>query len=188
MLQPLRMLPARCRLGSPWLRSLVTLLLVASATGAFAQSTLYGLVNTYAAFSFSGPTYLKGTQALITVSPTTGQPTSTNFSPISGITAGQILVGIDFRPNTGKLYGLGYDTLTTNTQLYILTPVVTGTSIMTSAAAVNTTPVPLPLGTGSVGASSKRIGFDFNPAADRIRVVSSNGADYRLNPTTGGVV
>ena len=31
-------------------------------------------------------------------------------------------------------------------------------------------------------------GFDFNPAADRIRVVSNTGQNLRLHPDTGAVV
>src|SRR5690606_6376216 len=43
-------------------------------------------------------------------------------TPVSGITAGQSLVGIDFRPNTGELWGLGYDRSNGAARLYIINP------------------------------------------------------------------
>jgi hypothetical protein len=49
----------------------------------------------------------------------------------------------------------------------------TGTGVST---VVGTTPI-----TGLVGT----IGFDFNPAADRIRVVTSSGQSLRIHPDTG---
>ncbi|MDB5234423.1 MAG: hypothetical protein JWR44_1416, partial [Hymenobacter sp.] len=36
-----------------------------------------------------------------------------------------------------------------------------------------------------LGGVNERIGFDFNPTADRVRVVSTNDANYRLDPNTG---
>jgi hypothetical protein len=38
-----------------------------------------------------------------------------------------------------------------------------------------------------LGRRTARIGFDFDPVADLIRVVSTNRANYRLSPTTGTV-
>lgn len=179
------------------------LLLLASTASAQAPTAIYGLVNVYrttTALSGNGvniPSYPKGTQTLIAIDPASGLPVgqgNTNLPPyivpISGITAGQILVGIDVRPSNGALYGLGYDTLTTATQLYRLTPlyvagyptVVSGATAVTVGSANS-----LPLGNISIAATSKRIGFDFNPAADLIRVVSANGRNYRLNPNTGAI-
>lgn len=180
-------------------RGLLTLLLLAAAGAATAQTTIYGLgVATYNVVNpFTGAQlYPAGTPLLVPISPTTGAPTDPatgtaygiSYVPsnITGITAGQVLVGIDYRPNNGLLYGLGYNSATGATQLYTIAP---GASGMASVATpVNTTPVVLNLGNASAGNSSKRIGFDFNPAADRLRVVSTNGSDYRLNPNTGGLV
>ena len=92
---------------------------------------------------------------------------------ITGLTAGQTVEGIDFRPRTGQLYALGYNPATQETQLYTLT--ATGTAV-----AVNATPIILSLVPG-------QIGFDFNPVADRIRLTSSNGSNYRLNPDNGAL-
>ncbi|RSK47742.1 DUF4394 domain-containing protein [Hymenobacter rigui] len=97
-------------------------------------------------------------------------------SPITGVSTGQLIVGLDFRPNTGELFALGYDAATQTGRLYTLN-ITTG-----AATAVGTAAVAMPLGN-----TSSRIGFDFNPTVDRIRVVSSNGANLRLNPVTGGI-
>lgn len=94
--------------------------------------------------------------------------------PITGITSGQTISGMDYRPQTGQLYALGYDASNGNAQLYTIVR-TTG-----AATAVNNTPINLALGNG-------KIGFDFNPAVDRIRVVGSNNANYRLNPVTGAI-
>jgi hypothetical protein len=87
---------------------------------------------------------------------------------ITGLQPGEILLGIDRRPATGGLYGLG----STN-RLYELNP-ATGV-----ASAI-----------GSPGAftlSGTAFGFDFNPVVDRIRVVSNINQDLRLNPNDGSL-
>ncbi|GAA3926113.1 DUF4394 domain-containing protein [Hymenobacter algoricola] len=98
---------------------------------------------------------------------------------ITGITGGQTLVGTDFRPNTGQLFGLGYNPTTGEGRLYII-------NLTTAVAApVGTGTVPLDLGT--TAASLNGIGFDFNPTVDRIRVTGLNARNYRLNPNNGAV-
>ncbi len=99
---------------------------------------------------------------------------------ITGITAGQVVEGIDFRPLTGQLYAFGYDRITQTAQLYVLDPM---TAIATP---VNLTPISLVL--GPVGADRLEITFDFNPTVDRIRVMSNRDYNYRLHPVTGAVV
>jgi hypothetical protein len=94
--------------------------------------------------------------------------------PITGITAGQDIVGLDSRPATGELFLLGYNKMTSEANLYTID---TMTAVATPVGAM---PVTLMLDTGKVG-------FDFNPLVDRIRVVSESGANYRLNPITGGI-
>lgn len=89
---------------------------------------------------------------------------------LSGLVAGDQLVGIDYRVAKGVMYGLGR----TGT-VYTITP-ATGV-----AEAVNPSATLRPLASGPVG-------FDFNPAADRIRVVQSNGENHRLHPDTGELV
>ncbi len=93
---------------------------------------------------------------------------------ITGIASGQTLIGTDFRPNTGELFGLGYNSATGAARLYTI-DLQTGV-----ATAVGTSDVNLELGTGAIG-------FDFNPTVDRIRVEGTNGNNYRLNPVTGDI-
>lgn len=203
MLQNILSLPSR-------LRGLLALALLLVAPTAFGQAptAIYGLVNVYrtttaipagaAGNTVAIPSYPKGTQTLVSIDPATGLTFGNGNTslppllvPIAGVTAGQILVGIDVRPSNGALYGLGYDTLTTATQVYRLTPLIVpnNPTVVSGATAVAVGPaILLPLGNISIAATSKRIGFDFNPAADLIRVVSANGRNYRLNPNTGALV
>ncbi|RQO30102.1 hypothetical protein DBR32_10980 [Taibaiella sp. KBW10] len=95
---------------------------------------------------------------------------------VSGLTPGQKLVGIDYRPNTGELYALGYNATITsgNARLYVINK-STAVATPIGAAAID-----LDLGTGSVS-------VDFNPTVDRIRVMGANGKNYRLHPVTGAI-
>ena len=86
---------------------------------------------------------------------------------VSGIPAGEKLIGIDFRVQNKVLYGVtntgGVYTLDTNgaiaTKVSQLTVALTGTSF----------------------------GVDFNPPADRLRIVSDTGQNLRHNVNAGGV-
>lgn len=93
---------------------------------------------------------------------------------ITGIAAGQSIAGLDFRPNTGELYALGYNQMTGEARLYTLNLISGG------ATAIGAAPVVLKAGMG-------KIGFDFNPTVDRIRVTGSNNSNYRLHPVTGAI-
>ncbi len=102
---------------------------------------------------------------------------------IAGLTAGETLVGIDYRPATGQLFGLGVNDATNTGTAYIIDP-QTGAATLVGAAAGQITfvdatgaPVDLP--------AAGNYGFDFNPTVDRIRVVTNSGLNFRLNPITG---
>lgn len=97
----------------------------------------------------------------------------TRSTPITGLVAGETIVGIDIRPATGQLFGVGVDAATGH--MYTIDP------SSARASLVNDEPfsVGLPIGgTWSV---------DFNPAIDRIRFVHSGGSSYRLNPLNGTI-
>lgn len=90
---------------------------------------------------------------------------------ISGLQAGEIILGIDFRPATGQLYGLG-----STGRLYVIDP---STGLATLGVRLTTaTGLPVVL-TGT------SFGFDFNPTVDRIRIVSDEGQNLRAHPITG---
>ncbi|KUM53461.1 DUF4394 domain-containing protein [Rheinheimera sp. EpRS3] len=85
---------------------------------------------------------------------------------LTGLAKGEMLQGIDYRVAYGVLFALS-----DKGQLYTIN---TGTGALTAVGA------PLPAGTLQQG----QFGFDFNPAADRIRVVNDKGQNLRLHPVT----
>jgi hypothetical protein len=171
MSKPLLSLPATSRQFRRQLGTAAGLALLLGAADAQAQ-TVYGLGTLTAPV---GP-FATGQQGLVAIDAGTGFAPFIN-TPITGVAAGQTLVGIDFRPSNGQLYALGYNAATTTVQLYTL-------NMATSVA----TPVPGPGAfTLNLGTATDRIGFDFNPTVDLIRVVSTNDADVRLNPNTGAL-
>jgi len=87
--------------------------------------------------------------------------------PISGL-GGDTLLGIDRRPATGILYGLG-----SGSHLYTINT-ATGTATAVGPAF-------------SPALSGTAFGFDFNPVPDRIRVTSTDASNFRLNPNDGTV-
>lgn len=99
-----------------------------------------------------------------------GQPQKVlSRKPLTGLAAGETLVGIDYRVARGQLFGL-----TTAGRLVRLD---------TTRASVE--PVGQPL---DLGLADEVIGFDFNPTVDRIRLVGSKGRNQRLHPDTGAMV
>jgi hypothetical protein len=89
--------------------------------------------------------------------------------PLQGLAPAERLVGMDFRVSRGQLYAL-----TSQGRLLLL-----DTRSGRLAPAGSAAPVVL---------SGQRFGFDFNPVADRIRVVSDSGQNLRLHPDTGALV
>ena len=143
--------------------ALSALLAGATALPAAAQ-TIYGLSST------SDP----AVASLVTFS-ATAPGTFTTTVPITGFTAGQTLVGIDVRPNTGQVFALGYAAATTQAQLYVINPTTGVATAVGTALTLN------------LGTATARIGFDFNPTVDRIRVTTGSRADFRLNPNNGAL-
>lgn len=88
--------------------------------------------------------------------------------PLQGLPAGDRLVGVDYRVARGQLYALS-----SSGRLYTL-DAATGVLAPVGHAA------PVALQGGAVG-------LDFNPVADRIRVVTDSGQNLRLHPDTGAL-
>lgn len=95
----------------------------------------------------------------------TGARKATKSMKVSGISGG--LVGIDVRPADGLLYGL-----TTDGTLYTIS--ADGKATMKSKLETM-----LPAGTWAT--------VDFNPVADRLRVIGNNGWNLRVNVDDGKV-
>jgi hypothetical protein len=93
-------------------------------------------------------------------------------TPIGGLAANEALIGIDFRPATGMLYGVGRIGAEALGQLYTI-DLSTGL-----ATAVGGRTIPL---------DGAAFGVDFNPVPDRLRIVSDTGKSQRINPDTGAV-
>jgi hypothetical protein len=113
-------------------------------------------------------------------------PGSSTTLSIAGVTAGETLVGIDFRPQTGQLYAFGVNDAADNGTVYIIDPQTGAASVVGvpgSVAFVTAMGAPVDLPPASAG-----YGFDFNPTVDRIRVVTGTGLNFRLNPLTGAAV
>lgn len=101
--------------------------------------------------------------------------------PVTGLGPGETLVGIDVRPQTGKLYGLTRSG--GGVRLYVISP--------QTGVAVPLTPTPVQFDDGQgnpVAVEGTRFEFDFNPTVDRIRVVTNAGQNFRLNPNTGQII
>ena len=107
---------------------------------------------------------------LVTLSTSTPSAASAT-KPITGLRAGETILGIDVRPTTGQLFALG-----STSRVYGINPTAPTTA---PATAVGEPFTPALSGTS--------FGFDFNPSVDRIRVVSNTGQNLRLNPLTGAV-
>ncbi|HVE93964.1 MAG TPA: DUF4394 domain-containing protein [Acidimicrobiales bacterium] len=81
---------------------------------------------------------------------------------IRGLGPNETIVGLDTRPSNGQLYAL-----TTASTLYVINPETGGA---------------LKVGTMSVAITGGSFGVDWNPTVDRLRVVSDNGQNLRVNP------
>jgi Ca2+-binding RTX toxin-like protein len=107
---------------------------------------------------------------LVLFGPTT--PSTTATHPITGLVgAGEVVLGIDSRPATGQVFLLSVDGAST-TRTYTVNPDTGATSLIGQFS------VPLL-------SSGDRYGYDFNPVADRIRVVNTSSQNLRINPNDG---
>ncbi|GGW56775.1 DUF4394 domain-containing protein [Alishewanella tabrizica] len=86
---------------------------------------------------------------------------------LTGLREGEKIQGIDYRVAYGVLFGLS-----DKGQLYTINTLTGAVSAVGSPLSANTL-------------QAAQFGFDFNPAADRIRVVNELGQNLRLHPETG---
>lgn len=93
---------------------------------------------------------------------------ASNSAAITGVGAGETIVGIDVRPVNGQLFAIS-----DASRMYVINP-ATG-----AATAVG--------GGFTPALDGSSFGIDFNPTVDRIRFVSNSGQNLRLNPNNGGV-
>lgn len=96
----------------------------------------------------------------------TSPATVSNPIPITGLQAGETLVGIDLRPSDGLVYGIG-----SASRVYRINA-NTGAATQIGAA-------------GAFTLNGADFGVDFNPVPDRIRIVSNADQNLRVNPNDG---
>ncbi len=136
--------------------------LLSCAAGRAAAEPVYGLTST-STFNFP---------ALVSFDSAT-PGTMSNPIAISGLVGGQTLRSIDFRPADGRLYAVS--SAGSAAQLY---------TVNLTTGALST------VGSGFTltGNTSSNVTIDFNPAVDRLRVVTGDGQNYRVNPINGTLV
>ncbi|MEJ7686743.1 MAG: DUF4394 domain-containing protein [Variovorax sp.] len=105
--------------------------------------------------------------------------TLTTTTAITGLGNGEAMLGIDFRPKDGLLYGVA-----TGGKLYTIDP-STGAATLRATLVADPADATAPyVGLTGTGAFS----VDFNPAADRLRVIGNDGQNLRIaveSSTTG---
>ncbi|PHV22443.1 DNA polymerase I [Janthinobacterium sp. BJB446] len=94
---------------------------------------------------------------------------------VTGLQAGENLLGIDVRPADGQLYGVG-----STGRIYNLNG-VTGAATVKATLAADAGDATAPY----TALAGTEFGVDFNPVADRLRIVSNTGQSLRINVDTG---
>jgi Domain of unknown function (DUF4394) len=90
--------------------------------------------------------------------------------PITGLLEDENIQGLDVRPATGRLYGVG-----TASRLYTIDP--------RTGRATGITPTLF-----EVFVRGRSIGFDFDPVSDTARLVTEDDQNIRIDPDSGQVV
>lgn len=118
---------------------------------------------------------------------TAGTPGTTTSVLVTGVTAGETLVSIDFRPQTGHLLALGINATANTGTLYMVDPqtgAATAIGSPSQIAFVDDSAAPVDFPDPAVVAW----GIDVNPTVDRVRVVAGSGLTFRVNPNSGAPV
>lgn len=136
-----------------FMRSVLALVAVCASAGHLKAVPIYGLTSDNGLVVFDATT----------------PGNVTNIGAISGLGAGEFIIGIDFRPLTNQLFGIG-----SGNNIYVIN------TANASASLVSNSPNPFTL-------NGTAFGVDFNPSVDRIRLMSDAEQNLRLNPLTGGL-
>ena len=108
----------------------------------------------------------------------TAPNTVTATTTITGLASGEAILGVDFRPRDGLLYGIA-----TGGKIYVINP-TSGAATLRATLMADPADMTAPY-TGIVGTVTS---VDFNPVADRLRVITSSGQSLRIvveTATTG---
>lgn len=96
------------------------------------------------------------------------------------------LVAMAMRPQTGQYYALGINEPTDSGTLYLLDPqtgATTPVGVVGQIAFQTGAGTAIDLPSGSAG-----WGMDFNPTVDRVRITTTTGLNFRVNPNSGAPV
>lgn len=144
------------------------LLLGATATAAAAhtsrtpQATVYGLTTTNKIVTFS-----------------LNRPDRVQRSVrVKGLANDERLIGIDRRPNNDTVYGV--TRTRSGAELITVDPKTGRTAFVATLVSAPTATSP---GGSPVDLDGREFGFDFNPAADALRIVSDTGQNLRVIPS-----
>jgi hypothetical protein len=96
---------------------------------------------------------------------------------ITGLQGGENILGIDFRQTNGKLYAA-----TNSGRIYTIDPMTAAATLVSSLAA-DATDMTSPF----TALTGNAFGVNFNPVADKLRIVSDAGQSLRINVDTGSV-
>jgi hypothetical protein len=107
--------------------------------------------------------------------------TVTVIGAITGLQSGEQVVAIDVRPTNGQLYALGKSGGTG--RLYIINA-TTAAATLVSVLAADPSDATSPY----AGLAGTAFDIDFDPVADRLRVVSDADQNLRVNPANGQVI
>ena len=99
---------------------------------------------------------------------------------VTGLKANDVIIGMDYRPADGKLYAVG-----SLNNLYTLDP-ATGVATFKVALTANSTDDTAPF--VSITGNTALMSVDFNPAADKLRVMSSEGMNLRIDVDSGATI
>lgn len=126
----------------------------------------------------AGPTMvgLTSDSRLVTFKPATPGTLASNVA-VTGLATGETVVGIDQRPADGKVYGLS-----STGRLFTVVPT---TGVATVVATLAADPADTTAPYTAFPAAGTTFSVDFNPVADRLRVITSTGASLRINVATG---
>ncbi len=116
----------------------------------------------------------------------TADPADATSTPVTGVRTGEVLVGLDFRPQDDALYALGVNAGANTGTLYTIntaTGAATAVGTPGAVAFVDAAGAAVDLPTASTG-----YGVDFDPATDELSVVTGNGLNFRVDPNTGAAV
>jgi hypothetical protein len=109
----------------------------------------------------------------------TAPQTLISIKSVLGLKPSDVLIGIDYRPADGKLYGIGK-----LGNVYVLDPSTGGATFKVALSAKlddSTSPY------SGITGDAQQMALDFNPVADRLRVIGNDGQNLRINVDTGEV-